>query len=291
MLSEIATNDFFVQQGIKKIALLNLSSTLSNTVKLPDIAEKLQKDFAVDFVVAEQDFYLDPLTNNLVADRSAVFMQVLRDASIDAIWFVRGGEGAADVVADIDQHKDEIRCLPPKVLFGYSDITAIHLYFSQVYNWPCIHAPLAYDVYSGRIKMSDYLCFDNLQSLNNIFLDAGDFNAQLTGGNLTLVALSVAEIWQMQAANKIILLEEVNEPAHAIMRNLKHLTRIGLFCGARAIVFGQLLDRSSNQHARLEQALRLWASSMPVAVLQGAGFGHGPMNFPWALLQQPKRAL
>jgi muramoyltetrapeptide carboxypeptidase len=282
LLKDIATNNFFIQQGIRKVALLNLSSKLSDSIHMPDMASKLQQSFAVEFVLTKQNYHLDPLTNDVTRQRAEIFMQLLRDKSVDAIWFVRGGEGAADIIPIIDQHKSELEELQPKVLFGYSDITALHLYFAQTYNWPCVHAPLAYDIYSERITMSEYLNFDNLQRLNNISVGANDFEAPLTGGNLTLVALSVAEIWQMQAANKIILLEEVNEPVHAIMRNLKHLNRIGFFSGAKAIVFGQLID-SNAQHERLQQALRMWASELPVPVLQGAAIGHGANNLPWRL--------
>ena len=52
---------------------------------------------------------------------------------------LRGGEGSADLIPMLHEKQNAIKKLPPKLIMGFSDITALLLYFSQHYNWPVIH--------------------------------------------------------------------------------------------------------------------------------------------------------
>ena len=121
MQAECITNNFFVQQGISKIALLNISSALSTEVNLQALKHKLQQLFDVECTLVKQDFCSDPLTQNLVHERANVMLKCLRDASIDAIWFVRGGEGAADVIFELDKYKSENEKAPDLKVYKQKD--------------------------------------------------------------------------------------------------------------------------------------------------------------------------
>ena len=72
------------------------------------------------------------------AERAGDLNAMFADSTVKAIVCVRGGSGAARLLPLLDY--DAIR-RNPKVLLGYSDITALHL-AAQVKGWQSLHAPV-----------------------------------------------------------------------------------------------------------------------------------------------------
>ena len=62
--------------------------------------------------------------------------------------------------------------------------------------------------------------------------------AELTGGNLSVIHISIKDVWEIDTANKIIFLKDCGEKAHKIIRTLKYFSRIGLFYAVKAVIFG-----------------------------------------------------
>jgi muramoyltetrapeptide carboxypeptidase len=62
------------------------------------------------------------------------------DPSVDAIFAIRGGYGAAQLLDRIDY--DLLR-KSPKIFLGYSDITAMHLAIQKRAGLVTFHGPVA----------------------------------------------------------------------------------------------------------------------------------------------------
>ena len=229
-------------------------------------------------------------------ERVAAIMQLLRAPDVDLLWAMRGGEGCADLVAELQNHHSELEKLPKKIIAGCSDVTALLLYFAQRYDWPSVHAAMVPKVFINQadkqanlaaaetkrfLFSGQVIAMASLKPINASACGVSKIQSCLTGGNLTMLALGLREAWEFCAANKIVMIEEVNERPYSILRQLKHLNRIGCFDGARAIVFGHLSVDPTEQDY-LDKSLFAWASDLAVPVFVDGDFGHEAYNLPWS---------
>ncbi len=226
-------------------------------------------------------------------ERAEIFLNYLFNPDIDILWALRGGEGSADVIPFLHEHKAAIKTLKPKPIIGFSDITAMLLYFEKHYRWPVIHGPGLSQLCHNRVdsltqKTAFELMLKNtppppleLTSLNAPANENTNITALLTGGNLSLINISIQDRWEIDGRNKIIILEDVNEKPHAIARTLKYLQRIGMFEGAKAIIFGDFAA-GEDADAYLRR-LRQFAETLTIPALYTDQIGHGTQNIAFQL--------
>lgn len=249
----------------------------------------------------EAHYAAETTTSLSPKQRAEIFLNYLFDPKIKLITILRGGEGAADILPYIHEHYEKIKNLPPKILLGLSDFTAILVYFDKYYHWPNIHG-------SSPIKSALNLV-DQLTSTYTMDLLFGKFHtpilpqltplntaakanklleAPLSGGNLSVIDISIKDIWEIDTANKIIFFEDINEKAHKIIRTLKYFSRIGLFNEIQAIILGDFTAGpiGCNTEEQLHNAktiiktLNNFAKHHDFPVLYSPDFGHGQRNLP-----------
>ncbi|MBV8802417.1 MAG: LD-carboxypeptidase [Gammaproteobacteria bacterium] len=234
------------------------------------------------------------------SERADIFLEYLFNPDIKLITAIRGGEGTADILPFIHQQYKKIKLLPPKFILGFSDFTALLVYFAKYYQWPVIHgsSPLQFalnkvDKQTEEITMR--LLFCGLQNaemslipLNDKANTPGIIQAELTGGCLSLIDISIKDIWEIETENKILFFEDVSEKAHKIIRSLKYFSRIGLFQSVKAIIFGdfnaELIGcdniQQENNRANIMKILKSFAENQNFPVLHTHHFGHGKTNWP-----------
>ncbi len=224
-------------------------------------------------------------------ERAEIFLEYLFNDEIKALWALRGGEGSADTLPFIHRHKKRIAKLSPKPLIGFSDITALLVYFAQHYNWPVIHGPGALQLIHSHLmkryqkQVINYLFtgqtkLPTLTPLNEAAKQQPEIKGHWTGGNLTLLSISIGDLWEINTRNKIILLEDVNEPPHAVRRTLHYLARLGKFKTAKAIVLGEFLLKTGNlkEQQALRRILLQFAEEQRCPVFKTNQIGHGRRN-------------
>jgi len=183
--------------------------------------------------------------------------------------------------------------VPPeknKIFVGMSDTTALQLYLQQQWHWPTIHGAPAQDKFSPEsiaalksILFADVnpVEFSGLLPLNKLAEKNHTIEARVTGGNLCLVQAGIGTVWQLQGQNKIILLEDVGERGYRVDRMLEHLRQANIFKDAAAILFGDFIEGNEpNGTSLIEPALKRFAESCEIPVVQVKGIGHGHTNFP-----------
>lgn len=249
-----------------------------------------------------QAFFAEDTTKGLAAaKRAEILLEYLFNDDIKLIAALRGGEGTADILPYIHLHYEEIKKLKPKFLLGLSDFTALLVYFAKYYHWPAIHGsnPLQFalgkvdeisqkstmDLLFGNKTMSE---LNDLVPLNTAAKENKNIEANLTGGNLSVIAISIKDIWEINTDNKIVFFEDVGEKAHKIIRTLKYFSRIGIFKNATAIIFGDFTsgpigckkdEQLLNTQAILK-TLSSFASHHDLPVLSTQQIGHGKTNLP-----------
>lgn len=227
--------------------------------------------------------------------RLAAIENAFNDDEIVAVFCTRGGYGLSRIVDKINIRED----ITPKIVIGYSDVTALHL---QLINHPkitCIHGPvLASKQLSCCHNLAPFLFSERLHnhsfSLDDIHLT--DLNAKsktldyrsllqdntvkFTGGNLCLVACSLGSKHEIETAGKVLLLEEIGEPPYRVDRMLQQLKNAGKFDKVTAIIFGEMVACDSQQISLKEVLEDIFADAdFPVAI--GLPFGHGDHNDSW----------
>ncbi len=244
-----------------------------------------------DFAVRLPDDFLGdhPLHSHHDDARTEHLTEALQNPDIDAIWAFKGGYGSAKIIPALQKMQPPPK---PKPLIGFSDVTSLHLYFNQHWHWPTIHAPVLWQLVRNKVSddsinaVFDYLNTGNLPRhpltpLNKTAQNTATITATITGGNLKLLQCSIGTAWQLEAAGKILCIEDVDEKPYQIDRMLLHLQQSGRLASAHAIIFGTFHDAETSQHSEEVTAiLQHFADNSAVPVFIAASFGHGRKNLP-----------
>jgi muramoyltetrapeptide carboxypeptidase len=179
--------------------------------------------------------------------------QMFRDDSIDAIISIRGGYGAPRILDMLDY---QLASEHPKLLAGYSDITALHIAYGQKSGLVTMHAPMPStewiaDDYDDFTRTGLWRALTCAQPLGPILnppecpvecLNGGVARGRLVGGNLCLIAALQGTPWEIDVRGAILVLEDVSEYVHRLDRMLTTLRLSGKFDDCAGIVLGGFTD-------------------------------------------------
>ncbi len=203
------------------------------------------------------------------------------------IWCLRGGYGSARLIDGLQDLKPPLH---EKMVIGYSDLTALHLFLSQQWGWRTVHGAGFAQLLNAKWDLNNFMrlacliedpvlpqLFSPLVPLNTLAQQSKLIQGKMNGGNLTLVESSIGTSWQINTAGCILFLEEVGEKGYRIDRSLLHLKQAKLLNDVEAIVFGQCL---SEDEAMVTFALNRFAEESVIPVFQSQQFGHDITNYP-----------
>ncbi len=210
------------------------------------------------------------------------------------IWVLRGGYGVTRLLSMLNELDPPTT---PKILIGFSDITALHIFLNQKWGWPTLHSCGARQIAQQKVSaesgnlLKSILFGDqkeelsySLKPLNASAKEAQSIQTLIAGGNLCLVQNSLGTFWQLNGKDKIILLEDVDEKGYRIDRSLNHLNQAGLFADAKAVLLGDFTGGKEDDGTSLvEPVIDRFANSLSIPVLKIEGVGHGFVNLPLPL--------
>ncbi|MDF1654480.1 MAG: LD-carboxypeptidase [Coxiellaceae bacterium] len=282
----------------RKTIGLVVTGSCNDPESTAEVINHIQSVWRCD-VVADLDFLTIPSSPEIRAQR---LLAVMQNESVDFIWVMRGGEGSADMIPYLHQQAEIIATITPKPFMGLSDATAVLIYLQQQFNWPTTYGIGAlvlarqdqYDAASVELvrrfilEGDSDIVLDDLQPLNKYALESKKITAQLCVGNMSLMAISIADLWQFDARDKILVLEDWNERGYVIDRTLKYFQRIGQLDGVKALILGDFLaapfseDRVEQEHqqAYLTKVLKRFADRCEFPVLSTRYVGHGYHQTP-----------
>ncbi len=259
------------------------------TTDVLDELKKLLLSWQLNCTISPELFGDDLLCANTDEMRFKSLQNALANPETKAIICARGGYGSMRLIPELTKLKPPST---PKWLVGMSDITALHLFMAQHWNWITLHGSLNTHIHSAEsVSLTKSLLFgerDRIElvgtPLNRFAEQNTRIEANLTGGNLCLVQTSVGTNWQLNGKNKIIFLEEVGERGYRIDRMLAHLHQASICQDAKAIIFGDFLEGNEPDGSSLVlPVLKRFAAHCPIPVVQIAGIGHGHVNSPLLL--------
>lgn len=229
---------------------------------------------------AEQRDAAHPWLAGSDTDRAAALTAAFRDPEVRAVWAARGGYGTQRVLDLLDWA--DLAQATPRLLVGFSDVTALHQAVAGRLGLATLHAAGAAGLGDG----DDH----TRETTRRVLLDGGPVRLDgtpagpglaegvLVGGNLTLLASSVGTPGQHPATGAIVLLEDVGERPYRIDRALTQLVRSGWFEGVRGVALGSFTACGDPGEVRAVLADRL--APLGVPVVHDLPVGHGPTNLP-----------
>ncbi len=188
-------------------------------------------------------------------DRAADINQFFADPQVAALLPIRGGWGSSRMLPYLDY--DRIR-QNPKILVGFSDITALTLAIYGRTRVVTFHGPNG--LTSWRPQQTEYfrrilfageaITFQNLkdgddedrlmQVKNRIqTITPGQARGRLIGGNLSVFSGIVGSPYVPDFQGAILFLEDTNENIYRIDRLMTHLKIAGVFDKLAGFIFGQ----------------------------------------------------
>lgn len=205
-------------------------------------------------------------------------LAALHDDSIDGIWCLRGGYGAARLLPRLSA---ELLQRYPKALIGYSDITALHAAWQQAglvsYHGPTARAPLS-DFSRDSLRRALQHGTDSCGAAPEArVVRGGRATGRLVGGNLALVSSLCGTPWAVSFRDAIVVLEDIGEATYRIDRMLTQLRLAGAFERCVGVAFGHCTDcpdTTDDGTRTLEAIVTELADALHVPTLQGVPVGH-----------------
>ena len=212
--------------------------------------------------------------------RAEELNRLLRDDSIDAFFFSRGGYGAMRILDRIDW--DALRRNPRPVV-GYSDVTAIHQAAAVEAGLVGFHGPmLDFDLHDGLSPVREAWLWSMLGGSAphqwpvepRQVLSRGRAEGILFGGCLSLTAALIGTRWDYWIDDGVWFWEEVGEPVYRIDRMLTHLRLSGRLARLRAVMIGELKDCGNRDDGELDLLIDEFFGNSGIPVVRDLPFGH-----------------
>jgi len=220
----------------------------------------------------------------------------IRDPKVRAIFPVRGGYGLTRIIDRIDY---QALRNDPKILIGYSDLTALHLAVARHARVVTFHSPMPMGGLAQELQPE--FAFAGQAFRRAIFADqyqpgedgyrvpvpvghksqtlvGGKARGRLLGGNLSLICSTLGTPYAIEPEGAILLIEDVNEAPYRVDRMLSQLRLAGVLDRVAGVVVGSFTTKEPNDGPESDRVLRDYLARLTVPVVVHYPVGHTPQN-------------
>ena len=287
-----AQGDWIKAPGLKPGDTIAFVSPAGPAVKerIEPFAKRLEADgFKVVFSknLYKSDRYLGGTDDERVDD----MQQAINDPKIQAIFPVRGGYGLTRIIGRLDYAPLRKH---PKVIIGFSDLTALHLAVAAKAKLITFHSPLPQvslwrtdgefafasksfwrSVLADKQEGNGFLVELPTGRAKPERLVAGKAQGRLVGGNLSLICATLGTSYAIQAKGNILFLEDTGEAPYRVDRMLSQLKLAGILDDVAGVVVGSF---DKTDAAAVDGVLREYLGKLRVPVVLGFPVGHAIHN-------------
>ena len=285
-----------LSRGLRKPPRLRLGDTVglvapASAVSARQIADALFTIKGMGLVprlgqhVADTSGYLAGSDVARAGDLDAMFA----DTDVRAIFAIRGGWGSARILPLLDWQA--IR-RSPKLVIGYSDITALHLAIAERAGFITLHAPNASSswpehswnslwrlAFTGETPVLGGAAEEPARPLPlGRTIAPGLARGRLLGGNLTVLTALMGTPWMPDFGGAILFLEDIGEAEYRIDRMLQQLSLAGVLGRLSGVVFGRCTSCTTSdpdyEGFSLDQVLDTHLAPLGIPAFVGANIGH-----------------
>jgi muramoyltetrapeptide carboxypeptidase len=285
-----SAKDIFIEKAVKNIENLGLNVKLGANIRA-------------------KHGYLAGTDAERLSDMHTMFA----DKTVQGVWCVRGGYGCSRLLEQIDYSLIRNN---PKVLIGYSDITALHCALYEKTGLVTFHGSV------GGSEFADY-AIQHIQKMlfepkaqheieyllpddkaeNPVYkaetIREGKAIGRLAGGNLSLITALAGTKYAPDFTDAIAYIEDVGERPYRLDRMFTQALQACNLHKAAAIALGVFEDcqpKPDEDSLTLMEMLRDRLVGLGIPVVYGLHFGHiaNQMTLPYgikAALDTEKRSI
>ena len=234
--------------------------------------------------------------SNTDEERAADLMHMFSNPKVDAIFCIRGGYGCTRI---LDRLNYDVIAQNPKILIGYSDITALLQAFYIKTGLVGFHGAMGPEPKSYAYKQMKMLLMKSAKSkvIKNYEFDQetlkdpvferytitpGKTSGKLVGGNLSLMAAMTGTMYDIDYTNCLVCIEDIGEAPYRIDRMLTQLLSTKTFKNAAGIIFGVCKGcdkKEGSESFTLKEVIMDRIAPMKIPAVYGMSFGHIEENF------------
>ncbi len=235
------------------------------------------------------------------AARAAELNAALADPDVAAVMPARGGYGVTRI---LDRLNFAALAEHPKIVTGFSDITALHSAIHQATGLVTFHSPNPMDglgrpdglsdlsartfwravlasEYEGTSSLGYFVPLTDEELQKVATLSPGVARGSIVGGNLALISTLQGTPYEIEMRRRILLIEEVGESPYRIDRMLSQLRLAGKLDELAGVVLGEFVDcdlPSSKPSLSLQEVFGDYFAPLKIPVVQNYPVGHGRNN-------------
>ncbi len=211
--------------------------------------------------------------------RRSDFQHFMDDENIRVILCARGGYGTVRIIDDLDFTEFLKK---PKWVCGYSDVTVLHSKLATL-GVESLHCSMPVNFEKNTQE--------SLESLRKalfgepLFYEVGNHKsnkkgeteAEIIGGNLSMIYSQTGSETAVKTDGKILFLEDLDEYLYHIDRMMQNLQRNHLFKNAKGIIIGSMTDMNDNTipfGKNAEEILSEYFKDLNIPICFGFPAGH-----------------
>ena len=224
------------------------------------------------------------------SQRSADLNDMLRDPQVRAIFCLRGGYGTPRLLPFLDY---TAAGADPKIVVGYSDITALQLALFQKTGLVTFSGPMPgvelwkdpdpfteQNFWKLLTEPEPEFKLENPDADPIVWHDGEPVEGILAGGNLALLISSLGTPYCPSFRGAILFVEEVGEAPYRVDRLFTQLRNAGVLAEVNGLVTGKFTECEpadpSKPHLTLAQVLETARSWTRGAAISNLCYGHIP---------------
>lgn len=224
-------------------------------------------------------------------ERLADLHMMFADKEVDGILCIRGGNGASRLLPHIDYSLIREN---PKVLLGYSDITALILAFYAKTGLVSFHGVVGSSTWSNYVvklfkeqfmENKKAIYFNPTKAENQIVqykdrvqtITPGQVEGTIIGGNLTLLTGLCGSPYLPNFKGAILFVEEIDEKSDRMDRMFCQLMNSGILSQISGFIFGKCTNCGPSAgygSLTLDQMLHDYIKPLGIPAYSGAMIGH-----------------
>lgn len=208
------------------------------------------------------------------------FHAMFAEREIKAIFCTRGGYGTLRL---LDKIRYEMVRENPKILVGFSDITALLMALFSKTGLVTFHGPMVSQMrqeaaqnFHALLEMVENSGTRTLELEGAKTVVPGKVRGMLMGGNLTLLCHLVGTPFIPSFRGGILVLEDTGEHTYRLDRMITHLRLSGYLDGVAGIVAGEF--KNCGERGAIDALFRDAVQDLHIPLVTAAPIGHGAAN-------------
>ena len=221
-------------------------------------------------------------------ERADDLNSMFKNKNVKAIFCLRGGYGASRI---LDKINYKLIRTNPKILVGYSEITALQMAIMQKAGLVTFAGPMVATDFGNGITSYTEEFFWRIISSNKkigrlkypdneklVPITRGGSSGRIIGGNLSVLSALIGTEYFPELKSRILILEEVNELPYKVDRLLNQLRLLKVFKQIKGIILGRFVDcyedDTSKRTLTLGEVMEHYMNDLNIPVLYTFPYGH-----------------